>query len=187
MGDPRGFLEVERVQPPERDPRTRTADHHEIFLTLPADDLRAQGRRCMDCGIPFCHQGCPLGNLIPECNDLVRRDDWRTAIERLHETNNFPEFTGLICPAPCEAACVLAINDDPVMIKQIEWGIVERAFREGWVRGKPPQTRTPWSVGVVGSGPRGWPRPRSSTLAAAASVTQLDIYPPPAGRTFREL
>src|SRR3954452_22473976 len=155
MADPRGFLEVERVAPPERDPRTRTADHDEIFGTLPPEQLREQGRRCMDCGIPFCHQGCPLGNLIPEWNDLVRRGDFRTAIDRLHETNNFPEFTGLICPAPCEASCVLAINDDPVMIKQIEWGIIERAFREGWVRGKPPATRTPWSVGVVGSGPAG--------------------------------
>ena len=155
MADPRGFLEVERVAPPERDPRTRTADHHEIFGTLPADELREQGRRCMDCGIPFCHQGCPLGNLIPEWNDLVRRGEWRLALDRLHATNNFPEFTGLICPAPCEAACVLAINDDPVMIKQLEWGIIERAFREGWVRGKPPLLRSRWSVGVVGSGPAG--------------------------------
>ena len=155
MADPRGFLEVERVAPPERDPRTRTADHHEIFGTLPADELREQGRRCMDCGIPFCHQGCPLGNLIPEWNDLVRRGEWRLAIDRLHATNNFPEFTGLICPAPCEAACVLAINDDPVMIKQLEWGIIERAFREGWVGPKPPLVRSRWSVGVVGSGPAG--------------------------------
>ena len=128
---------------------------HEIFGTLPADGLREQGRRCMDCGIPFCHQGCPLGNLIPEWNDLVRRGEWRVAIDRLHATNNFPEFTGLICPAPCEAACVLAINDDPVMIKQLEWGIIERAFREGWVGGKPPVMRSRWSVGVVGSGPGG--------------------------------
>ncbi len=155
MADPRGFLEVERVAPPERDPRTRTADSHEIFGTLPADGLREQGRRCMDCGIPFCHQGCPLGNLIPEWNDLVRRGEWQVAIDRLHATNNFPEFTGLICPAPCEAACVLSINDDPVMIKQLEWGIIERAFREGWVGGKPPVTRSRWSVGVVGSGPAG--------------------------------
>ena len=131
MADPRGFLEVERVAPPERDPRTRTADPHEIFGTLPADGLREQGRRCMDCGIPFCHQGCPLGNLIPEWNDLVRRGEWQVAIDRLHATNNFPEFTGLICPAPCEAACVLSINDDPVMIKQLEWGIIERGVPRG--------------------------------------------------------
>jgi glutamate synthase (NADPH/NADH) small chain len=155
VADPRGFLEVERVAPPERDPRTRTADHNEIFGTLTADELRSQGRRCMDCGIPFCHQGCPLGNLIPEWNDLVRRGEWHVAIDRLHETNNFPEFTGLICPAPCEGACVLAINDDPVMIKQIEWGIIERAFREGWVGPKLPLARSRWSVGVVGSGPAG--------------------------------
>jgi len=155
MADPRGFLEVERVAPPERDPRTRTADHHEIFSTLPADGLREQGRRCMDCGVPFCHQGCPLGNLIPEWNDLVRRGEWQLALERLHATNNFPEFTGLICPAPCEAACVLAINDDPVMIKSIEWGIIERGFREGWVGPKHPLVRTGWSIGVVGSGPAG--------------------------------
>jgi len=155
VADPRGFLEVERVPPPERDPRTRTADHHEIFGTLPADGLRSQGRRCMDCGVPFCHQGCPLGNLIPEWNDLVRRGEWHVAIDRLHATNNFPEFTGLICPAPCEGACVLAINDDPVMIKQIEWGIIERAFREGWVGPKLPLARSRWSVGVVGSGPAG--------------------------------
>ena len=150
MADPKGFLEVERIEPPERDPRTRTKDHHEIFLTLEADALREQGRRCMDCGVPFCHNGCPLGNLIPEWNDLVRRGEWRLALDRLHETNNFPEFTGLICPAPCEASCVLAINDDPVTIKGIEWGIIERGFAEGWVGPKLPKTRTPWSVGVVG-------------------------------------
>jgi glutamate synthase (NADPH/NADH) small chain len=155
MADPRGFLEVSRVAAPERDPRTRTADSHTIFGTLPADSLKEQGRRCMDCGIPFCHQGCPLGNLIPEWNDLVRRGEWHLAIDRLHATNNFPEFTGLICPAPCEASCVLAINDDPVMIKSIEWGIIERAFREGWVGPKLPVVRSGWSVGVVGSGPAG--------------------------------
>ncbi len=165
MADPRGFLEVQRVPAPERDPRTRTRDHREIFLTLPRDELQEQGRRCMDCGIPFCHQACPLGNLIPEWNDLARRGEWQLAIERLHETNNFPEFTGLICPAPCEGACVLAINDDPVMIKSIEWGIIERAFAEGWVRPKLPAKRTPWSVGVIGSGPAG--------LAAAEELNAL--------------
>ena len=119
--------------------RARPAHAHAPTTTrssarCPPRGCSEQGRRCMDCGIPFCHQGCPLGNLIPEWNDLVRRGEWRVAIDRLHATNNFPEFTGLICPAPCEASCVLAINDDPVMIKQIEWGIIERAFREGWVR-----------------------------------------------------
>ena len=162
MADPRGFLEVSRVAPPERDPRTRTADHHEIFGTLPADGLREQGRRCMDCGIPFCHQGCPLGNLIPDWNDLVYRDSWRAAIERLHQTNNFPEFTGLLCPAPCEGACVLGINKDPVTIKSIELSIVDRAFDEGWIVPQPPPTRTWKKVAVVGSGPAG--------LAAAAQL-----------------
>jgi len=165
VSDPRGFLDIERIEPPERDPRTRTEDHHEIFLTLEPEQLNEQGRRCMDCGIPFCHNGCPLGNLIPEWNDLVRRDEWQLALDRLHETNNFPEFTGLICPAPCEAACVLAINDDPVMIKQIEWGIIERGFREGWVRPKTPIGRSPWSVGVIGSGPAG--------LAAAEELNAM--------------
>ena len=125
----------------------------------------------MDCGVPFCHQGCPLGNLIPDWNDLVRRGEWQRALERLHATNNFPEFTGLICPAPCEAACVLAINDDPVMIKQIEWGIIERGFEEGWVEPKPPEART----GMTRRRRRlrarpGWPRPRSSTRSATASM-----------------
>src|SRR5690349_19440829 len=155
MADPRGFLEVERVAAPERDPRTRTADSNEIFGTLPADQLREQGRRCMDCGIPFCHQGCPLGNLIPEWNDLVYRNRWQTAIERLHATNNFPEFTGRLCPAPCEGSCVLGINNDPVSIKSIELSIVERAFEEGWIRAHPPASRTGRSVAVVGSGPAG--------------------------------
>ena len=124
----------------------------------------------MDCGIPFCHQGCPLGNLIPEWNDLVRRGEWRLALDRLHETNNFPEFTGLICPAPCEAACVLAINDDPVMIKGIEWGIIERGFREGWVAPKPPLARSRWSRRRRRlRARRGWPPPRSSTRSGTAS------------------
>ena len=120
----------------------------------------AQGARCMECGVPFCHDGCPLGNLIPDWNDLVYQDRWREAIEQLHATNDFPEWTGLICPAPCEPACVLAINDDPVSIKQIELAIVERAWEEGWIVPRPPETRTGRSVGVVGSGPAG--------LAAAA-------------------
>ena len=170
MADPRGFLEVERVAPPERDPRTRTADHHEIFGTLPG------GRACASragaawtAAIPFCHQGCPLGNLIPEWNDLVRRGEWRLAIDRLHATNNFPEFTGLICPAPCEAACVLAINDDPVMIKSLEWGIIERGFREGWVRGKAAAA----ALALVGRRRRlralpAWPARRSSTPPGTA-------------------
>ena len=135
--DPRAFMEFGRVADPERDPAERVRDYGEIFGVLPADELRRQGARCMDCGVPFCNSACPLGNLIPDWNDLVRRDDWRAACEQLHATNNFPEFTGLICPAPCESACVLAIDDDPVMIKQIEYAIVHRGFEEGWIVAQP--------------------------------------------------
>ncbi|HVL96978.1 MAG TPA: glutamate synthase subunit beta [Solirubrobacteraceae bacterium] len=155
MGDPAGFLQIHRVPMPERDPRERVRDHAEIYGVLPEDELRRQGARCMDCGVPFCHDACPLGNLIPDWNDLVYRDRWREAIDQLHATNNFPEFTGLICPAPCESACVLAINDDPVMIKQIEYAIVHRAFEEGWVVPRPPERRTGRRIAVVGSGPAG--------------------------------
>ena len=164
MPDPRGFLTQQRVPDPERDPAERTRDFKEIFGTLPEAELQRQGSRCMDCGVPFCNNGCPLGNLIPDWNDLVRDGHWREAIDQLHATNNFPEFTGLICPAPCESACVLDIDDDPVMIKQIEWGIIERAFREGWVVAKPPEQRTGATVGVVGSGPAG--------MAVAAELNQ---------------
>jgi glutamate synthase (NADPH) small chain len=153
--DTRAFMHIERAPAPERDPAERVGDHREIYGTLPAEELSRQGARCMDCGVPFCNSGCPLGNLIPDWNDLVRKGDWREAIDQLHATNNFPEFTGLVCPAPCESACVLDIDDDPVMIKQIEWGIIERAWEEGWVVPRPPQTRTGRIVGVVGSGPAG--------------------------------
>ena len=136
-------------------------DSREIFGVLPEPELREQASRCMDCGVPFCNNGCPLGNLIPDWNDLVRRGQWREAIDQLHATNNFPEFTGLICPAPCESACVLDIADDPVMIKQIEYAIVERAFEEGWIVPRPPESRTGRRVAVVGSGPPAWPPPRS--------------------------
>jgi len=165
MADPRGFLEVRRVPSPERDPRERVGDSREIFGTLPEAELRGQARRCMDCGVPFCNNGCPLGNLIPDWNDLVRRGMWREAIDQLHATNNFPEFTGLVCPAPCESACVLDIADDPVMIKQIEYAIVERAFDEGWIVPRPPEHRTGLRVAVVGSGPAG--------MAAAAELNQV--------------
>ena len=153
--DPRAFVGLRRVPAPERPPAERVRDYGEIYLTLPEPALREQGARCMDCGVPFCNNGCPLGNLIPDWNDLVRRGEWRAAIEQLHATNNFPEFTGLICPAPCESACVLDINDDPVMIKQIEYSIVERAFSEGWIVPEPPSERSGLTVGVVGSGPAG--------------------------------
>ncbi len=155
MGDPKGFLKIHRVAMPERDPRERVLDHREIFGVLGQEQLKQQGGRCMDCGVPFCHDACPLGNLIPDWNDLVYRGQWREAIDQLHATNNFPEFTGLICPAPCESACVLAINDDPVMIKQVEYAIVHRAWEEGWIEPVVPETRTGRRIAIVGSGPAG--------------------------------
>ncbi len=155
MGELGAFLKIHRVGFDKRDPRERVHDYKQYFALQPREELRRQGARCMDCGIPFCHEGCPLGNLIPDWNDLVYRDKWRDAIVQLHATNNFPEFTGLICPAPCESACVLAINDDPVTIEQIELAIVERAFAEGWVVPEPPGRRSGRTVAVVGSGPSG--------------------------------
>jgi glutamate synthase (NADPH/NADH) small chain len=155
MGARTGFLEHTRHTAHKRPVAERIADYREVYLPLPLQVLRDQGARCMDCGVPFCHDGCPLGNLIPEWNDLVYRDDWKGAVERLHATNNFPEFTGRLCPAPCEPACVLAINDDPVAIKQIEQSIIDRAFDEGWIRAEPPAHRTGRRVAVVGSGPAG--------------------------------
>jgi glutamate synthase (NADPH) small chain len=155
MADPKGFLKVERVGPRKRDPRERVHDYHQYFAFPGERTLREQGGRCMSCGIPFCHEGCPLGNLIPEWNDLVHQGRWREALNRLHATNNFPEFTGLICPAPCESACVLDINDDPVTIEQIEGAIAERGWAEGWIVPDPPDERSGKSVAVVGSGPAG--------------------------------
>jgi len=155
MGKPTGFVEFGREPPKKRPVAERLRDWDPVYLPTPADTLQRQGARCMDCGIPFCHQGCPLGNLIPDWNDLVYQDRWRDAIDRLHATNNFPEFTGWLCPAPCEDACVLAIIDDPVTIKEIEKAISERALREGWVRAEPPALRTGKRVAVVGSGPAG--------------------------------
>jgi glutamate synthase (NADPH/NADH) small chain len=156
MGKLGGFLAIERHGVPYRDPLERAHDYKEILLARPAEDLREQGARCMDCGVPFCHNGCPLGNLIPDWNDLVYRDRWRDAIAQLHATNNFPEFTGRLCPAPCEAACVLEIREgDAVTIKQIENAIINRAFEEGWVLPTPPRTETGQGVAVVGSGPAG--------------------------------
>jgi glutamate synthase (NADPH) small chain len=155
MGELGGFLRLERVGFDKRDPGERVRDYRQYFA-LPEDRvLRDQGARCMDCGVPFCHEGCPLGNLIPDWNDLVYRDQWRDALLKLHATNNFPEFTGLICPAPCESACVLDINDDPVTIEQIELAIVTRGFEEGWIAPAPPELRSGRSIAVVGSGPAG--------------------------------
>jgi glutamate synthase (NADPH/NADH) small chain len=156
MGELGAFLRFERVENPERDPATRTADYREFMQTLPVPQLQEQGARCMECGVPFCHNGCPLGNLIPDWNDLVYRDRWREAIDQLHATNNFPEFTGKLCPAPCEAACVLEIREgDAVTIKQIEVSIINRAFEEGWVVPRPPLVETGRTVAVIGAGPAG--------------------------------
>src|SRR6187401_507096 len=155
MGKPTGFIEIHRKKMPTRPVAERLKDWNEVYLPYPESALEKQGARCMDCGIPFCHQGCPLGNLIPDWNDLVYRDRWRAAIDRLHATNNFPEFTGRLCPAPCEGACVLGINNDPVTIKSIEVSIIDRAFSEGWVAAKPAARRTGKRVAVVGSGPAG--------------------------------
>ena len=164
MGKATGFIEHARVKQPSRPVTERVGDYRHVYYAYPAEELTRQASRCMDCGIPFCHQGCPLGNLIPDWNDLVYRDNWRAAIERLHQTNNFPEFTGLLCPAPCEGSCVLGINKDPVTIKSIELSIVDRAFDEGWIVPRPPATRTWKKVAVIGSGPAG--------LAAAAQLNR---------------
>src|SRR4051794_20415349 len=165
MADPQGFLKHrQRKLPTRRSVGLRVLDWHEVYEPFPEEDLRDQAARCMNCGIPFCNHGCPLGNIIPDWNDLVYKDRWREAIDRLHATNNFPEFTGRLCPAPCEAACVLGINQPPVTIKQIEVSIIERAFAEGWVVPLPPPVRTGRRVAVVGSGPSG--------LAAAQQLTR---------------
>ena len=164
MADPRGFLTHTRELPTRRPVPVRLRDWREVYEHFPEDRLRQQASRCMDCGIPFCNSGCPLGNLIPDWNDLVYRKHWRRAIERLHATNNFPEFTGRLCPAPCEAACVLGIHEPPVTIKQVEVEIVDRAWAEGWIVPQPPVVRTGRSVAVVGSGPAG--------LAAAQQLTR---------------
>ena len=155
MGKVTGFLELGRKTPPKRSAKERVGDYLEIYADPPDEAIRAQASRCMDCGVPFCNSGCPLGNIIPDWNDLVYRGKWRDALDRLHRTNNFPEFTGRICPAPCESACVLGINDDPVTIEFIEKTIAERGFAEGWVTPEPPAQRTGRKVAVVGSGPAG--------------------------------
>ncbi|HUI06496.1 MAG TPA: glutamate synthase subunit beta [Verrucomicrobiae bacterium] len=173
MGKPTGFLEIKRELPADRSPAERVRDWQEFHLHLPADKLQQQGARCMDCGIPFCHtgtllsgmaSGCPINNLIPEWNDLVYRGLWKEALARLHKTNNFPEFTGRVCPAPCEGSCVLGINEPPVTIKNIECAIIDRGWDEGWVAADPPRARTGKKVAVVGSGPAG--------LCAAAQLNK---------------
>jgi glutamate synthase (NADPH) small chain len=166
VGELGAFLKIHRADTPERTPDERVGDHREFVKLLPLVELKQQGARCMECGVPFCHSGCPLGNLIPDWNDLVYRERFEEAIEQLHRTNNFPEFTGRLCPAPCEAACVLEIDEDnAVTIKQIERAIVDRAWGEGWIVPQPPRRRTGRSVAVVGSGPSG--------LAAAQQLNRL--------------
>src|ERR1700742_741252 len=171
MGKPTGFIEFLRELPKDRSAKERISDWKEFHLHMPDADLRKQGARCMDCGIPFCHtgalisgmaSGCPINNLIPEWNDLVYQNRWRDALDRLHKTNNFPEFTGRVCPAPCEGSCVLGIIEPAVTIKSIECAIIDRGFQEGWVTARPPRSRTGKTVAVVGSGPAG--------LAAAAQL-----------------
>jgi glutamate synthase (NADPH/NADH) small chain len=155
MGKITGFIEFERVDEKNKAVKDRLKNYKEFTVKLPEDELQKQGSRCMDCGIPFCHSGCPLGNLIPDFNDLVYRGEWKKALEILHSTNNFPEFTGRLCPAPCEKACVLGLIEDPVSIENIEKNIVEKGFEEGWIVAKPPKERTGKTVAVVGSGPAG--------------------------------
>ncbi|MFK7912858.1 MAG: glutamate synthase subunit beta [Pseudomonadales bacterium] len=174
MGKPTGFMEVDRQTEAYRPPQDRLLDFKEIYGQHDADHLQTQGSRCMDCGVPFCqsNEGCPIHNLIPEWNDLVYRGEWREALDRLHKTNNFPEFTGRVCPAPCEGACVLGITDPAVTIKNIEMAIIDRGFAEGWVVPTPPSTRTGKTIAVVGSGPAG--------LAAADQLNkaghQVTVY-----------
>ncbi len=174
MGKPTGFLEYQRELPPDRPAAVRIHDWNEFHDDADEKMLQKQGARCMDCGVPFCHSGtlldglasgCPINNLIPEWNDLVYRGLWKEAMERLHKTNNFPEFTGRVCPAPCEGSCVLGISEPPVTIKTIEWAIIEKAYAEGWVGPQPPQMRTGKKVAIVGSGPAG--------LAAAAQLNRV--------------
>ena len=166
MGKATGFIEIQRVTAPYRAPAVRLLDYSEIYTDHDDARLQSQGARCMDCGVPFCQSddGCPVHNLIPEWNDLVYKGQWREALDRLHKTNNFPEFTGRVCPAPCEGSCVLGINDPAVTIKNIEMAIIDRGFAEGWVVPEPPSTRTGKTVAVVGSGPAG--------LAAAAQLNK---------------
>src|SRR5437762_3950988 len=173
MGKPTGFIDYLRELPLDRSAIERIRDWNEFHFHMEEKKLQEQAARCMDCGIPFCHtgtllsgmaSGCPINNLIPEWNDLIYRGLWREALERLHKTNNFPEFTGRVCPAPCEGSCVLGINEPPVAIKTIECAIIDKGFEEGWVRPEPPLVRTGKKVAVVGSGPAG--------LAAAAQLNK---------------
>ncbi len=168
MADPKGFMKYPREGPKRRPVELRIQDWKEFYEPMPEEALKAQGARCMDCGVPFCqsHNGCPVVNLIPEWNDLVHRGRWKDALKALHTTNNFPEFTGRLCPAPCESACVLGINEAPVSIRVIEWNIIDKGFDEGWVEPILPVSQSGKSVAVVGSGPAG--------LAAAQQLSAPD-------------
>ena len=165
MGKVTGFIEFRREKQPYRPVKKRLRDWNQVMEPWPVEPLKEQAARCMDCGIPFCHQGCPLGNLIPDWNDLVYRDQWHDAINRLHETNNFPEFTGTLCPAPCEGSCVLGINDDPVSIKSVELSIIEKAWENGWIKPEISENKTGKKIAIVGSGPAG--------LAAAQQLVRV--------------
>jgi glutamate synthase (NADPH/NADH) small chain len=178
MGDPKGFLKTARELPRRRPVDVRLTDWREVYEPFAAERAERQAARCMDCGIPFCHHGCPLGNLIPEWNDLVYKADWAAAADRLHATNNFPEFTGRLCPAPCEAACVLGINAEPVTIKQVEVEIIDRAWADGGVMPMPPAALSGFSVAVVGSGPAGLAAAQQLTRAGhAVTVFERDDAP----------
>ena len=165
MGKATGFIEFKRKKQPYRPVEKRLHDWNQVMETWPVEPLKKQAARCMDCGIPFCHQGCPLGNLIPDWNDLVYRDQWLDAINRLHETNNFPEFTGTLCPAPCEGSCVLGINDEPVTIKAVELSIIDKAWENGWIKPEVSEKKTGKKIAIVGSGPAG--------LAAAQQLARV--------------
>ncbi|MDX1670292.1 MAG: glutamate synthase subunit beta, partial [Limnobacter sp.] len=155
MGKITGFMEYERLKEASEAPEKRVKHYKEFVITLSDEEAKVQGARCMDCGIPFCNNGCPVNNIIPDFNDLVFQQDWKKALDTLHSTNNFPEFTGRICPAPCEAACTLGINEDPVGIKSIEHAIIDKGWDNGWVVPQPPKRKTGKKVAVVGSGPAG--------------------------------
>ena len=177
MGDPNGFKEQPRQGPPRRPVNERVRDYNEFYIEWTEDQARSQGARCMDCGIPFCHKGCPLGNLIPDWNDLVYKGQWQSALKALHATNNFPEFTGRICPAPCEAACTLSINQDPVTIEYIEKAISDRAWDEGWIKPELPAVRTGKTVAVIGSGPAGMAAAQQLNRAGhSVTVFERDHY-----------
>src|SRR5215831_5635983 len=181
MGDPKGFLKTARETPRRRPVDVRLTDWREVYEPFARERAERQAGRCMDCGIPFCHNGCPLGNLIPEWNDLVRSANWQDAARRLHATNNFPEFTGLLCPAPCESSCVLGINAEPVAIKQVEIEIVDRAWDEGWITSQPPSKAARAAgrrVSVIGSGPAGLAAAQQLTRAGhAVTVVERDDLP----------